>query len=62
VDIKALIDFIPFNMKSAEIITKKLEQDRLNLEDCWCWSSDNQAAMAHVQQQIFISELMRVTR
>jgi hypothetical protein len=48
VEIKVtFIDFIPLDLKTAEImtaeITKRLERDGLNLEDCRGQSYDNQA-------------------
>jgi hypothetical protein len=53
VEIKeAFIDFIPLDVKTAEIITaeitKELERDGLNLEDCRGRSCDNQATMTGV--------------
>jgi hypothetical protein len=53
VEIKeAFIDFIPLDAKISEIITaeitKKLERDGLNLEDCRGQSCDNQATTASV--------------
>jgi hypothetical protein len=53
VEIKeAFIDFIPLDVKTAEMITaeitKKLERDGLNLEDCRGQPYDNQATMAGV--------------
>jgi hypothetical protein len=57
VEIKdALIDFFPLDVKIAEKIiaeiTKKLERDGLNLEDCRGQSYDNQATMAGVHSGI----------
>jgi hypothetical protein len=57
VEIKeAFIDFIPLDVKTAEIITaeitKKLERDGLNLEDCRGQSYDNQATMAGVHSGV----------
>jgi hypothetical protein len=53
VEIKeAFIDFIPLDVKTAEIITaqitKKLERGGLNLEECMGQSYDNQSTMAGV--------------
>jgi hypothetical protein len=46
---KAFIDFIPLDVKTAEIITaeiiNKLGRDGLNLEDCRGQSYDSQATM-----------------
>jgi hypothetical protein len=55
VEIKeAFIDFIPLDVKTAEIITaeitKEPEGDGLKLEDCRGRSYDNQATMAGVQK------------
>jgi hypothetical protein len=57
VEIKeAFIDFIPVDVKTAEIITaeitKRLERDGLNLEDCRGQSYDNQATMAGVHSGV----------
>jgi hypothetical protein len=57
VEIKeAFLDFIPPDVKTAEIITEeiteKLDLDGLNLEDCTCQWYDNQAKMAGVQKRI----------
>jgi hypothetical protein len=53
---EAFIDFIPLDVKTAEIITaeitKKLERDGLNLEDCGGQSCDNQATMAGVHSGV----------
>jgi hypothetical protein len=54
VEIKeAFIDFIPLDVKTAEIITaeitKRLERGGLNHEDCRGQSYDNQAIMAGVR-------------
>jgi hypothetical protein len=53
---EAFIDFIPFEVKTAEVIraeiTKKLDQDGLNLEDCTDKSYDNQATMASVHYRV----------
>jgi hypothetical protein len=47
---------IPFDVNTAEIIkeeiTKKLERDGLNLEDCRGQPYDNQAEIAGVQKRI----------
>jgi hypothetical protein len=52
----AFIDFIPLDVKTAEIITaeiiKKLERGGLNLEDCSGQSYDNQAKMAGVHSGV----------
>jgi hypothetical protein len=57
VEIKEVfIDYIPLDVKAAEIITaeiiKKLERDGLNLEDCRGQSYDNQAEMAGVHSGV----------
>jgi hypothetical protein len=57
VEIKeAFIDFIPVDVKTAEIITaeitKKLERDGLNLEDCRGQSYENQVIMADVHSGV----------
>jgi hypothetical protein len=57
VEIKeAFIDFIPLDVKTAEIITaqitKKLERDGLILEDCRGQSYDNQATMADIHSDV----------
>jgi hypothetical protein len=57
---ETFIDFIPLDVKTAEIITaeitKRMERDGLNLEDCRGQSYDNQATMpgvhSGVQKQI----------
>jgi hypothetical protein len=53
---EVFIDFIPLDVKTAEIITagitNKLERDGLNLEDCRGQSYDNQVAMAGVHSGV----------